>query len=250
MLPELTTEECAAALDAVAAEALARSGERGSPIDAVALATALGLVVATDSRQSGRARMVRLGGRIAAPQPSIMVRPEPRDERLQWAVAHEIGEHLAVEVFRSLGVRPREAPPAIRERIANQLASRILLPRESFAAAAQACDWDLLALKRQFGTASHELIARRMLDFPQPILITIVDNGGTTFRGSNLAGRVPPLYACEQQARQAAHDSNQPQAAGDRRWDVRAWPIHEESWRREILRTAWTVDEEAVEGVY
>ncbi len=83
---------------------------------------------------------------------------------MQWAIAHELGECERHRVFEFLQVDPREAPPAAREAVANHLASRILLPREAFSADATACGWDLPELKSRYTTASHELIARRMLD--------------------------------------------------------------------------------------
>ncbi|MEA1952135.1 MAG: ImmA/IrrE family metallo-endopeptidase, partial [Planctomycetota bacterium] len=75
-------------------------------------------------------------------KPSILLRPDPRAERRQWAVAHEIGEHVAWRVFGRLGVDPREAGPDSRESVANQLAGRLLLPGEWFEADAVACGWD------------------------------------------------------------------------------------------------------------
>ena len=95
-------------------------------------------------------------------------------------------------MFRSLSVDPREAPPAARETVANQLAARILLPRGEFGCDARACDWNLLELKQRYVTASHELIARRMLDFTPAVIITIFDQGRRTFRRGNLPFRALP----------------------------------------------------------
>ena len=121
-------------LDAVAAELLALLPESERPIDALHLARALGLAVAWDERQFGRGRIARLAGHAGRrTQGSILLRPEPRRERLQWAIAHEVGELCADRVFERLSVDPREAPPAAREAVANRLASRLLLPRDSFA---------------------------------------------------------------------------------------------------------------------
>ena len=78
------------------------------------------------------------------------MRPEPRLERQQWAVAHEIGEHVAYHVFAHWGVDPREAAPNARETVANNLAGRLLLPTAWFAADAAACGWDLMALKARY----------------------------------------------------------------------------------------------------
>src|SRR5205085_1778257 len=105
MLPELTPEEFSAALDLAAADVLSAAAGDAPPVDAFALASGLGLKVAFDDRQSGRGRFVRLKAFArSSSRGSILVRPEPRSERLQWAVAHEIGESLAARVFEILGV--------------------------------------------------------------------------------------------------------------------------------------------------
>jgi predicted transcriptional regulator len=240
MLPELTQEEYSLALDAVAAEVIAALGDAGPPVDALALARALALSVTWDERQEGRGRVVRLseraGRRLSG---SIMVRPDARPERLQWAIAHEIGETSAVRVFDRLGVDPREAPPTARESVANHLAARLLLPRAWFAEAAAACGWDLFALKARFSTASHELVARRMLDFAVPIAITIFDHGRRTFRRGNLVGRLPPLLPLERLAWRAVHEGGRAVVKADHLARVQAWPVHEPDWKREILRTLW-----------
>lgn len=241
MVPELTQEELTSGLDGVVADTLAAAGITQPPIDAVTVAQALGLVVATDDRQSGRARIVRLG-QAGALRASIMVRPDPRRERFQWAVAHEIGEHLAIEAFRQIGLAVRDAPPGAREHVANQLAGRLLLPRDWFAREGSRCGWDLPSLKRTFTTASHELIARRMLDFPPTIAITVFDQGRRTFRRGNLSGRLPPLGALEQSCRREANESGSPAMISAGGLLVQAWPVHELDWQREIVRTEWDLD--------
>jgi uncharacterized protein DUF955 len=239
MLPELTPEEFSAALDSVAGEVVAALHRAAPPIDAVDLARSLGLAVAWDDHQPGRGRIVRLRGFAGSEtQESILLRPDPRRERLQWAVAHEIGETCACQVFERLRVDPREAPAGAREMVANQLAGRLLLPQPWFEVDGRACGWDLFELKARYQTASHELIARRMLDFSPPVVITIFDHGRRSFRRGNMPGRLVPLLPVELSAWQAAHQGGQPSAAADHRCAVRAWPVHEPDWKREILRTA------------
>ena len=80
-------------------------------------------------------------------------------------------------MFEILGVDAREAPPNTRESVANQLAGRLLLPVAWFKPKAVRAGWDLFELKREFSTASHELIARRMLDFEPAVMITVFDHG-------------------------------------------------------------------------
>ena len=238
MFPEYTREDLAAGLDAVAMDLLEQAGVEGPPVDAFLLARQLGINVARDDLQQGRARYVRLAGRSRSrPRPTILLRDDPRSERRHWAVAHEIGEYAACRVFVHWGVDVREVTPRAREEVANQLAGRLLLPTAWFAADAAATGWDLIALKARYATASHELIARRMLECPPPVIITIFDNGSISFRRSNLPGRVPPLSAAEGRCWRAVHERAAPRRIDERPLTIHGWPVHEPEWKREILRT-------------
>jgi hypothetical protein len=159
-------------------------------------------------------------------------------------VAHEIGELSAVEVFGHLGVDPHEAPAGTREMVANQLAGRLLLPRNWFLQSAQRYAWELPELKAQFTTASHELIARRMLDFAPAVTITIFDHGRRTFRRGNLARRPPAPVNLEMAAWRESHEKCRSVTCSDDLCCVQAWPVHEADWKREILRTLWHADDE------
>ncbi len=237
MLAEITAEDFSSGLDAVAMEVLDKGRLDAPPVDAVLLARRLGVTVAVDDRQRGRARYVRLrGSHGRRARPTILLRPEARAERRHWAVAHEIGEHVAHRVFSYLGIDPREAAPDSREKVASQLAGRLLLPGPWFGADGAACRWDLLTLKARYRTASHELIARRMLDLSPPVIITIFDHGQIHFRGSNVPGHVPAPSSGEIACWRIAHDRNRPEQTFDGANAIQAWPVHEPGWKREILR--------------
>jgi len=245
MLSEIPVDQFAAALDACAADVLWEASVAEPPIDATLVAERIGLVVAHNHALAARGRLVELadprGGGTG--QGTIVVGPAERPERLQWAVAHEIGESVAHRVFAALGVRPEEAPEDAREQVANHLASCLLLPRDWFAADGPPLNWDLVALKERYATASHELIARRMLEMPPPIVVTLCDLGRFRWRRSNAGGRPPRLLPEETNVWRAAHESGKPASAT---FDptttglesVRCWPIHENDWKREIVRTA------------
>lgn len=237
MLPEFTREELAAGMDTVAMEILNEAGVEGPPVDAFQVARRLGILVAMDDRQPGRARYVRLEGRLASrSRAAILLRPDVREERRQWAVAHEIGEHAAHRVFAVWGADPCEAAPNARETVANNLAGRLLLPTGWYAADGSETDWDLLVLKARYSTASHELLARRMLECRPPVVITIFDQGTITMRRSNLPGRVPSPSGAEMECWRTAHNGNHSHQAYDGLRMIQGWPIHENGWKREILR--------------
>lgn len=237
MLAHIPLAEFAAALDAVAEEALKQAHLAGPPVDAFRVARAMEIAVATDAHQPSRARCVRLQAHSGGPQAAILVRPDPRPERLHWAAAHELGEHLALRAYRRLGLDPRIDGPATRESLANHLARRLLLPTQWFSADGNRTRWDLAALKARYTTASHELIARRMLEFELPVIVSIFDQRRLYFRRANFGRRAPALCRDELRCWRQVHRQASP---GDMRagtlW-IRAWPVHEPGWKREILRT-------------
>jgi hypothetical protein len=243
VLPEIPQLEFESALDEIAMRIVESAEIHRPPVDALRVARALGIDVATDDRQLGRARYVRLAGvGGAAARPAILLRPEPRGERRQWAVAHEIGEQAAHDVFARLGVDPREAAAGARETVPNQLAVRMLLPREWFFRDAVACAWDVPTLKRRYASASHELVARRMLDHSLPVIISVYDQDDLSFRRGNLGRRTPPASPLERACRAAAHASGRPCRRKNTTTQVRAWAIHEPGWKREIVRAELHLD--------
>jgi len=242
MLTEIPCEQLVQALDDCANQILSETGIEAPPVDTLAIAQRLEMVVAEDASVDVRARFVRLGNARAG-QETILLADDPRPERRHWAVAHEIGESVAHRVFASLGIGPELAPPSARERIANHLASCLLLPRNWFAADGPSVDWDLIELKQRYATASHELIARRMLGMSPPVIITMYDQSQFVWRRSNTLRRPPRQTDAERETRLAAFQRSQPAQYSQHDLpegieDVRCWAIHEPDWKREIMRTA------------
>ena len=257
MLAEIPVEQFGATVEQVAADVLDEADCRCPPVDALRLAKQLRLCVARDSKMNQRARFVRLqssawsasrGGRqVASGQDrvgrgTILLADEPRAERRQWAIAHEIGESVAHRVFAALEVPLVDIPPAGRERVANQLASCLLLPRDWFAADGSVAGWDLFELKRVYRTASHELIARRMLEMNPAVIITLVDQGAVQWRRSNSLPRPLPLTPTENRVWRTVFESGRPAecegyALPEGSRGIQCWPVHEPGWRREIIRT-------------
>lgn len=242
----LTAEEWTAGLDEVVAELLSAAGVTGPPVDAALVASALGLTVAWDEAQSGRARYVRVGGAGARrPRAMILLRRDPRREREQWALAHELGEHAAARVFHRWGLDPCEVGPALREQVANRLAARLLAPTPWLLDDARQLDWHLAALKARYATASHELLARRMLECPPAVIVTIFDHGRMTFRRGNRPGRAPSPMVDEWRCWRQVHANSAPcrlQADCQGLARVDGWPVHEPEWKREILRAELAED--------
>lgn len=227
-----------AALEERVAGLLSAAEIDGPPVDAIRVARALGIGVIFDATQEPRGRQARVGGRV-----SIFIRPDERRERIQWAVAHELGESLSHELFHQAGFDPEEVDPQSREQGANLAAARLLLPSLWFAEDAGRLAGDLLSLKRRYETASHELIAFRLLDLPEPAVVTVFDQGRQSRRRGNAAQRVPPLDRLEQDCWLAIRRFHQPQEIKGNGRRVQGWPIHEPGWQREILRTTGAREE-------
>lgn len=229
-LPELWSH----ALETVVARVLGDAGVASPPVDAIRLARRLGAVVAFDDRLRERARHKSLSGGASA----IFLKPDPRPERLQWAAAHELGEMHAWQVFERVTIPDGGEPtPRLREAVANLLAARFLLPGRWFFRDAQTLDGNLLELKAIYRTASHELIALRLLDLPIPTAITIFDQGRLTRRVANQPGRLPRPQQIERDCRSEIRRCGGPVELSDGRLAVRGWPVDEPGWEREILRT-------------
>lgn len=235
-------EQWRRALDETVDDLLERVEPQGPPVDAIRLAARLGIRVAVDGSQRVRGRRKRIVG-----QSSIFLRPEDRPERLQWAAAHELGEEFAWKVFEAADWRGTEIPDRLREQVANLFASRLLLPSATFADDCRRLDFDLVALKGIYTTASHELIARRMLDLVPEAILTIVDQEGVTMRANGFGQRAPAMRADEKDCWTWAHSAGSPQTEETSSLTIRAWPVHEPGWKREILLTSprgeWLAEE-------
>jgi hypothetical protein len=220
---------------------LAECGIDEPPVDAFDVARILEAPVTYDAGQTARGRVKRLSGR-----PSIFLRPDERPERLQWAVAHELGESLAHRVFLSTGRDVDEAAPRVREAAASEFASRLLLPRDWFLRDARLLDGDVLQLKRHYATASHELILMGLLRLPELTLATVFDHGQLTRRRGNGQLAPPPLLPAERAVCGRVRDTGLPAEITAQGVRVQGWPIHEPGWKRELLRTTAVEEFDAV----
>lgn len=237
MSEEFLREDMIAGIDRLVGEVLAAGGVKAPPVDVIRLAQdALDMVVCMDRQQPERGRAQRTAGRRI-----IYLKPEPREERHQWTVAHEIGEHLKVELLKRLGLEPAQTRAMTGESLANLFGYRLLVPTRWFAEDAPALDYDVLELKRRYRTSSHEVIALRLLDLPEPSIITIIDHDSITKRRSNAWRVTRKLQPAERACQRHVHEHGEPHRVAQDGWTVYGWPVHQLEWKREILRSV--VDE-------
>lgn len=234
MKDDMPREEVVAVLNQIVRELLDQAGITQPPVDAIALAQKhLGMTVSLDRRQQQRGRVQRAGKK-----PQIFLRPEPTEERHQWSVAHEIGQHFKTQIHERLNLDADEAKALTGESLANLFSSRLLVPIDWLQDDAKALDYDLLELKKRYSTASHEVIALRFLDLPLPTIVTVIDNGEIHRRKSNGPRMTAKeLEPAEQKCQQSVNRHGKSKTVTEGTWTVQGWPIHTADWKREILRS-------------
>ncbi len=233
MLDDLSREEVHETVDRAVEALLEAAGVSAPPVDAIRLAQGhLGMIVCIDRRQPQRGRAQRTAGRK-----QIFLRPEPSEERHQWTVAHEIGEHFKADLLGRLGLEPGQARPMSGESLANLFAQRLLVPTAWLRDDAPAHAFDLPALKARYATASHEVIAWRLIDLPHPCIITVVDNGHVHRRRSNAWRVRKELQPAEAECQRYVNHYSRPRLVVRDGWTVQGWPVHQPDWKREILRS-------------
>jgi IrrE N-terminal-like domain len=204
------------------------------PVDAVEIARRLGATVASDARLVNRARFQRLANR-----PTIFLRPEARPERLQWAAAHELGEALADRLAWGLDDPSVEVVGRQRESLASLFAARLLLPGRWFSVDVEQFGTNLKELKSKYSTASYELLAQRWLDYArdEQRFVSIYDHGRLTRRryGHAVGGLPIEVSRLEQALQVRVFQSGQMAARSFCGWELVCWPIHEPTWKREIV---------------
>jgi Zn-dependent peptidase ImmA (M78 family) len=238
MFDDMPREDVVLTVDRMVEDLLRAANIQHPPVDAIALAQGhLGMVICMDKRQAQRGRAQRAAGKK-----QIYLRPEPREERHQWTVAHEIGEHFKSELLSRLGMEPDETRAMAGESLANLFAYRLLVPTLWFADDAPALAYDLLKLKEKYATSSHEVLAWRFLDLPETCIVTIIDNEAITRRRSNSWPIKRKLEPAEAKCLRDVHRLGRPQRVQDNGWTVQGWPVHQLDWKREILRSVVEVD--------
>jgi hypothetical protein len=221
-MEELMREDVTAAADAVIEELFEAARVTTHPVDAVALARHLGLVLTAEQTSRGRG--------------AGSLRPVPLAERLQWTAAQEVAVRLRPRFLTRLGLAEEGPRPLFAESPTNLLALRLLLPTAWFTASARACGYDVLELHEQYNTASPSQVGWRLLDLAEPCVISVIDNGSVSQRRSN-TWRVPrSLTPAEAECQRYIHHYSRSRRVRSHGWDVHGWPIHQVDWKREILR--------------
>jgi hypothetical protein len=152
------------------------------------------------------------------------------------AAAEGIARALAPEVLRKLGVPAGAENKQFAAQLRGMVVGRVLVPTRLFRAALRECSADLAALQRLFSTAGMELIALRLLDFDEPCVISIVDDGVVSMRRGNRNAVGKKLEGAEQTCHDRVAELELPHRVRADGWTVWGWPVPRRAFRRIILR--------------
>ena len=223
------------ACEDVASEMLAAAGLGEGPVDAFALAASMGVEVVIDRTLLGRTRFKRLGG-----TPTIFLKPDAVEERQHWALAKELGERSVDRVLDRLGRRSDGRVERIggrmREQIATELASRLLLPGRQFHAVLDETDGDLHALKERFATASYDLILLSLLRWPEASVVTLFDDRQPIRRFGNRE-HSPKMTALEHEVWSTMRRTGRRCERIEDGVRVQGWVVRDDDGVRHMLRT-------------
>jgi hypothetical protein len=220
VVEELSREDLTRVVDRAVEELLDVAKVTGPPVDAVALA----------------ARHLRLDLEERKPRGKAP-RPDPTPEGKQWSAACAVGEHLRPDLLRRLGFDPAERRPLLGVSLADLVAERLLAPQAWFAADAAGYGYDLAALKDRYRTASHELLALRLLDLSEACVVTIVDDGSIYRRRSNAWRVRRELAEAEKECQRYVIEHDTPHRLRAGGWSVQGWPVPSPFGKRVILRS-------------
>ena len=80
-------------------------------------------------------------------------------------------------------------------------------------------------------------MAWRLLDLPEPCVITVVENDHVHRRRSNAWRVDKTLHPAEARVPALRPHYSRPRVVSADGWTVQGWPVHSPDWKREILRS-------------
>ena len=233
---EFTTEELFDAIDRAVAELLARTRTDEPPVDALAIV-----------KEAYRYTVTILSEDDEEPQYGDRPKPRPRprelqlkdtqsDESRQTAAAKAVAREMLPNILKTLGIVPGTEQKSATNQLVGLIVPRLMLPTRWFDKASRKAGGDVFRLKEIYETATYELIALRQLDFEEPCVIAVVDDGIVATRRSNAMQATKKLTAAEALCVEKVTSEEEPVTVRKDDWTARGWPIPSGPFRRIILR--------------
>jgi predicted transcriptional regulator len=231
---EFTQEELWEAIDKVAWEMLDRLGVVEPPVDALWLAEH---EFDYSVRETEPDEELESAPRSRVRRKEIVVRFDQTEESRQAAGARACARELIPRVLARLGVTVTPEHRPATNALVGMIAPRIVLPSRWFGKDCRKLGYDLMSIKERYATAGYEMIAWRWLEFEEPCIVAIVDDGIVSARRSNCSPVNKKLTSTEERCAketQARRESTRVRGEEATTW---SWPIPNGPFGRIVLRS-------------
>jgi predicted transcriptional regulator len=237
-MSDFTADELFDAVDRRVTRLLTQHGVDEPPVDAVTLAQdAFQLTVREAEPEDDQPQQGRFGPRPPRRRSrEITLRPDQSEESRQALCARACARELVPDVLSALGIAPGTENKSAMNSLLGVITPRLLLPTRWFERDARRAGYDLFEIKERYSTAGYELIAARLLDFEEPCVIAVVDDGVVSSRRGNRAPATKKLTDAEQKCLALVGEEGEPRTVRRDGWTVRGWPIPNGPFNRIILR--------------
>jgi hypothetical protein len=238
-MSDFTAEELFETTDRIVAEVLSLHAVTEPPVDAVVLAQeAFDLRVSMAEPDEDEMEAGRFGPRPKRfrSKREIVLRPEMTEEARQATCARACARELIPPILTKLGVAPGTENRSAQTQLVGLIAPRLLLPGRWFEKDARKAGYDLLEVKERYATAGYELVALRFLDFDEPCVVAVVDDGTVSTRRGNRMPATKKLTVAEQRCLDRVGETGEPQKVRAEEWTATGWPIPTGPFNRIILR--------------
>jgi len=238
-MSDFTTEDLTEAIDRAVVDMLRRGGIVQPPVDAVGLARQLyGYAIVEDDPDEDEEPR-RYGDRP---------KPKPRGKVLQFTLgqsaasrnaiaARALGKELINPLLITLGIVPGTEHKAAHGQWIALIAPRLLLPTNWYGQSLRKTNSDIARLREQYPTVPYEFLGLRMLDYDDPCVIAIVDDGSVATRKSNFVNANKTLTEAEAACVVQVQESEEPAKVRRDGWFSRGWPIPTGPYNRILLRS-------------
>jgi hypothetical protein len=230
----LTLEDLQHAIDRVVGNYLEGMRIYRPPVDWVDLAQSISGI-----RTEVRDEATGLGRKRAASQGKLLLGESLREESRQRLAAQTIAHSLIPQVGEALGAETGEKLPSAWVRI---LVERLMVPPGWFREVWREVEGNLSKALDRFEGTPIDLVAQRLLDSPEPTVLSIVDHGALVHRASNGPRLGKTLWPLEKECLAYVANFSRARRMSQGGMTVWCWPIHKSDWKKEILRTVVSED--------
>lgn len=238
-MEEFTTEELMEAIDRVVLQLLQEAGIDEPPVPTIDLLQhQFNYTIAFQEEEEDEdPHLARYKRPPRKQSRQLMLNPAQSDEGQSVAAARACAREMLPGILKRLGVVQGSDNRSVQNSLVSLIAPRLLLPGRWFEKSSRRANYDLIRIHEEFSTATFEMIAVRLLDFEDPMIISIVDDGAIALRKSNAFPVKRELVAAETDCLQKIQETEDPEKVRKDGWSVWGWPIPNGPFNRIILRS-------------